>query len=64
MANYQNIIMNIEGSDGQKHLIGAPVEIWLGCLLQSLPQEWFTDIALQVKERMTGLRPTIHLATK
>lgn len=64
MANYQNIIMHIEGSDGQKIMIAAPVEIWLGTLLQSLPPDWFTEVALQVQDRMKGLKPTLHVVSR
>lgn len=35
----------------------APVEVWLGCLLLTLPPDWFADVFSQVQQYMSKLPP-------
>lgn len=37
------------------NMVAAPVEIWLGSLLMTLPPEWLSDVIGECAERMANL---------
>ena len=41
-------VLTVRGSDGQT--LSAPVELWMGILLSTLPPEWRDDVCTQVSK--------------
>lgn len=52
--NLQNVpvahaqrVLQVKNTEGE--VIAAPVEVWIGVILQTLPPEWRDDVCTQVK---------------